>query len=74
MDWIKKKFKGRARKFSEGHYHGRYAEDPQFYAPSGTRVFISVTVTVSPFLFLYCYCYVLNFFDDLITSIKGPIS
>ncbi|XVF73678.1 hypothetical protein PTKIN_Ptkin13bG0002000 [Pterospermum kingtungense] len=37
MDWIKKIFKGCTNKFSEGHYHGHYAEDPQFYAPSGTR-------------------------------------
>ncbi|TYJ49273.1 hypothetical protein E1A91_A01G123100v1 [Gossypium mustelinum] len=36
MDWIKKIFKGSGQKNSEGYYHGDYAEDPQFYAPSGT--------------------------------------
>ncbi|XP_017981387.1 PREDICTED: protein DA1 [Theobroma cacao] len=36
MDWIKKIFKGCAHKFSEGHHHGNYVEDPhpQFNAPS----------------------------------------
>ncbi|MBA0623564.1 hypothetical protein Godav_009021 [Gossypium davidsonii] len=36
MNWIKKVFKGCAHKSSEGHYHGHYAEDRQFYAPSGS--------------------------------------
>ncbi|MBA0759626.1 hypothetical protein Gotri_022480, partial [Gossypium trilobum] len=36
MDWIKKNFKGSGQKNSEGHYHGDYAENPQFYAPSST--------------------------------------
>ncbi|XP_022772798.1 protein DA1-like isoform X2 [Durio zibethinus] len=36
MDWIKKIFKGCTHKFSERHYHGHYAEDPQFYSPSGS--------------------------------------
>ncbi|KAE8679884.1 Protein DA1-related 1 [Hibiscus syriacus] len=37
MDWIKKIFKGSGQKNSEEHYHGDYAEDPQFNAPSGAR-------------------------------------
>lgn len=44
MDWIKKVFKGCAHKSSDGHYHGHYAEDRQFYTPSGSGVFTFVTI------------------------------
>lgn len=57
MDWIKKIFKGSSQKNSEEHYHGDYAEDPQFYAPSDTGVF---------YLLLFLFLHVLDFFDDRI--------
>lgn len=34
MGWLRKFFKGSSHKFSEGHFHSSYAEDPNHYAPS----------------------------------------
>lgn len=53
MDWIKKVFKGRTHKFSEGHYDGHYTEDPQFYAPSGAEVFTYYYFSISLSIFLF---------------------
>ena len=43
MGWLRKFFKGSSHKFSEGHFHSSYAEDPNHYAPSTSGVSTSVT-------------------------------